>query len=150
VYRYGDPREAMRILQSGKLGFSPTKAQLSFLEARIDPSRSKIEKAVSDARNEYRGRSSGFSPYVQTLAYFGRNEETAEALLTVEPDTVPGVIWVLFRPYFSNLRHDPRFMKIAKRFELIRYWQETSQWPDFCSEPDLPYDCNKEATKVGS
>ena len=87
---------------------------------------------------------------MQTLAYFGRNEEAAKALLTVEPEAEPGVVLALFRPYFSDLRHDPRFMEIARRFELIRYWQETGRWPDFCSEPDLPYDCKKESAKFGS
>ena len=148
MYRYGDPREARRIFQSGKLGFSPTKAQLGFLDARIDPSRSKIEKAVDAARNEYRKGQGGFSEYVQALAYFGRKDEAVEALLTVDPGSFPGVILALFRPYFHDVRHDPRFMEISRRFGLIQYWRETGRWADFCSEPELPYDCEKEAAKL--
>lgn len=148
-YRYGDPGQALRILQSGKLGFSPTRAQISFLQARIEPNRSTIEAALTDARNSFRGGSTGFSEYVQTLAYFGRNEEAAQVLLAVDPATAPGVILAFFRPYFHDLRHDPRFMAIADRFELIQYWRETGRWADYCSEPDLPYLCRKEAAKFG-
>jgi hypothetical protein len=28
---------------------------------------------------------------------------------------------------------------------LWDYWRESGHWPDFCSEPGLPYDCKVEA-----
>jgi tetratricopeptide (TPR) repeat protein len=146
-YRYGDPKEAMRILQSGGLGFTPTAAQKSFLEARIDPSPAKIERAIAEARG---AGEAGFAAYIQTLVYFGRTDDAAEALLSADPRAVPGVIYTLFRPYSRALRHDPRFMAIAKRLELTPYWQETGKWPDFCFEPDLPYDCKKEAARLAA
>ena len=146
-YRYGDPREAMRILQSGQLQFTPTLAQRSFLEARIDASPAKVDEAISDARAGFQN-SGALAQYVNTLAQFGRDDEAAKVLLSVDPRTAPGVVYALFRPILHNLRHDPRFMAIAKRFELIPYWQETGKWPDFCSEPDLPYNCKAEAAKI--
>ena len=149
AYRYGDPREAMEIRRSGKLGFTPSAHRASFLEARLDPSPARIEKAISDARNAYRsGEPGGFSDYVQAHAFFGRHDDARQELLAVDPKSQPGIIWALFRPYFSDLRRDRRFMAIMKRFEVITYWEETGKWPDFCSEPELPYDCKAEAAKL--
>jgi len=48
---------------------------------------------------------------------------------------------------WTNLRHDPRFIDMIAETGLIQYWRET-EWPDFCSEPDLPYDCEREAARV--
>jgi hypothetical protein len=33
---------------------------------------------------------------------------------------------------------------------LVRFWQKTDDWPDFCFEADLPYDCKKEAAKLNA
>jgi len=30
---------------------------------------------------------------------------------------------------------------------LLAYWKKSGKWPDFCSDPDLPYDCRKEGAK---
>lgn len=149
-YRYGDPKEAKRIAESGGLTIAPTAAQKSFLEARIDPSPAKIERAIADARDVYHRQKAGFADYVQALAFFGRKDEAMSALITVDPRDVPGVIWAVFRPYFRDLHRDSRFMVVMKRFEVIPYWQETGIWADFCSEPGLPYDCKKEAARLAA
>jgi len=54
---------------------------------------------------------------------------------------------VLFRPSLHRFRQDPRFMIVAKQLGLIDYWRARRKWPDFCFEPDLPYDCKKEAAR---
>lgn len=54
----------------------------------------------------------------------------------------------LFDPETESLRRDPRFMNLAARFGLVDYWRRTGHWPDFCSEPGLPYDCRQVAAKV--
>jgi hypothetical protein len=46
------------------------------------------------------------------------------------------------------MRRDPRFMPLAARFGLPQYWLASGEWPDFCSEPGLPYDCKAEAGKA--
>ncbi|HEY5458789.1 MAG TPA: TIR domain-containing protein [Sphingomicrobium sp.] len=46
--------------------------------------------------------------------------------------------------------HDPRMMAVAKRLGLLDYWQKTENWPDFCFDPDLRYDCKKEAAKLAA
>jgi hypothetical protein len=33
---------------------------------------------------------------------------------------------------------------------LLDYWRASGKWPDFCFEPDLPYDCKAEAAKLAA
>jgi hypothetical protein len=47
----------------------------------------------------------------------------------------------IFQPAAANLRKDPRFMPLAARLGLTRYWLDTGRWPDYCAAPDLPYAC---------
>ena len=56
----------------------------------------------------------------------------------------------LFLPPTAPLRSDPRFMQVAAKLGLVDYWRSTGQWPDFCSEPGLPYDCRSEAAKIAA
>lgn len=53
-----------------------------------------------------------------------------------------------FEPMGANLRRDPRFMPLMQRAGLIEYWRTSDRWPDFCAEPDLPYDCRAEAARL--
>ena len=53
----------------------------------------------------------------------------------------------LFRPDFQAVRADPRFMSVAAKLGLIRYWRQSGSWPDFCTSDKLPYDCKREAAK---
>jgi hypothetical protein len=54
----------------------------------------------------------------------------------------------LFLSATAPMRRDPRFMPLAARFGLPQYWRASGEWPDFCSEPGLPYDCKAEAAKA--
>jgi TolB-like protein len=56
----------------------------------------------------------------------------------------------LFVSATAPLRRDPRFWPLAARLGLSQYWRTTGHWPDFCSEPGLPYDCKVEAAKVAA
>jgi hypothetical protein len=40
----------------------------------------------------------------------------------------------LFTPITRNVRRDPRFVALAMRLGLIKYWRETGKWPDFCTD----------------
>jgi TolB-like protein len=51
----------------------------------------------------------------------------------------------LFWPNLQDLRRDPRFMALAAQTGLTDYWLASGKWPDFCGEPNWPYDCQKEA-----
>jgi DNA-binding winged helix-turn-helix (wHTH) protein/tetratricopeptide (TPR) repeat protein len=48
------------------------------------------------------------------------------------------------------MRRDPRFMPLAVKLGFAAYWRSTGQWPDFCTSPDLPYDCKAEVEKVAA
>jgi tetratricopeptide (TPR) repeat protein len=52
---------------------------------------------------------------------------------------------VLYYPEMKPVRRDPRFWPLAARLGLADYWLKGGHWPDFCAEPDLPYDCRKAA-----
>jgi len=39
-------------------------------------------------------------------------------------------------------------MRLAKRVGLLDYWEKSGKWPDYCAEPDMPYDCKKETAKL--
>jgi len=54
----------------------------------------------------------------------------------------------LFLAPTTAMRADPRFMPLARKLGFVSYWQATGNWPDFCSEPGLPYDCQVEASKA--
>ena len=54
----------------------------------------------------------------------------------------------LFFQDMAPVRRDRRFMKLAARLGLVDYWRSSGHWPDFCSEPGLPYDCRAEAAKL--
>jgi len=56
----------------------------------------------------------------------------------------------MFQPDFAAVRADPRFMQVAARLGLVRYWRQSGFWPDFCASEKLPYDCKSEAAKYRS
>lgn len=63
----------------------------------------------------------------------------------------PEAWWgIFFEPSAANLRRDPRFMPLMRRVGLIDYWRTTDHWPDFCAEPDLPFDCRAEAARLAA
>ena len=51
----------------------------------------------------------------------------------------------LFAPELREFRRDARFMPLAARLGLVDYWRASNHWPDFCAEPDFPYDCKAAA-----
>jgi TolB-like protein/Tfp pilus assembly protein PilF len=57
-------------------------------------------------------------------------------------------IGFLWGPATLAMRRDIRFMALANRLGLVDYWRTTGHWPDYCSEPGLPYDCKAEAAKL--
>lgn len=104
---------------------------------------------MRDARAMYASDWRWISHTAQTFGEFGKDDELFDILLNWNrPDSVDFVIDVIFRPPLHNFRHDPRFMQVAKRLGLLDYWRSSGKWPDFCSEPDMPYDCKREAAEL--
>jgi hypothetical protein len=57
-------------------------------------------------------------------------------------------VWeALFVPNLAVLRRDPRVPALLAKWGLFDYWRTSNNWPDFCDEPGLPFDCKAEARK---
>lgn len=147
--RFDDPREGLRMLQSDQ--GNPGGALLEkFLQARIDRSPSSIEAAIAQGRVYFKNQPQAISFHAQTLAEFDRTNELLDILMNWRhKDITSFATDVIFRPAFADLHRDPRFMQAAQRLGLLDYWRGSGNWPDFCFDPDLPYDCKAEAAKVG-
>lgn len=148
LYRYGDPRIAEelmpRVLEYSDARLEPYR---KLLAARVDPSPSKVNDAISIWKGMAGGGDSG--RYLLALGQFHKIAETFALLDDARfQRTVDSSL--LFRPEFAAVRADPRFMPIAARMGLVRYWRQTGKWPDFCSTERLQYDCKAEAAKFGS
>jgi len=145
--RYGDPKEGLRIIRSGAApSFLPYE---SYLQARADPSKGNVDRAIADARAHV-GRDAGaIGNLIQALAEFGREDEIYPLIEQQGRDAI-GESYLLFRPAFHRFRQNPRFMIVAKQLGLLQYWSRTARWPDFCFESDLPYDCKKVAAAMAS
>jgi TolB-like protein len=56
----------------------------------------------------------------------------------------------LFWPNLAEFRRDPRFMPLATQIGLVDYWRSSGNWPDFCGDKSLPYDCRGEASRLSA
>jgi tetratricopeptide (TPR) repeat protein len=144
-YRYGDPKAAA-VLMPRALEFSDERLVpfRRIIAARLDPSPAKIDEAIQGwaQQDDRRGR----NQYLLALGLFGRVDEAYRLLM--DPESMAAVDPnILFRPELAKVRADRRFMSVAARLGLVRYWRESGQWPDFCANERLAYDCRTEAAK---
>jgi tetratricopeptide (TPR) repeat protein len=143
-FRFGDPRIGLQIASSRIM----TASQLLFLQARVNPTRENIERLLSYYR-AHRNNITLPSFLMQAFAQFHREDELYEIMLNwPHQEQLAGLEDTWFRPALHQFRRDPRFILLVSRSPLLRYWRANGQWPDFCFEPDLPYDCRKEAAKL--
>jgi tetratricopeptide (TPR) repeat protein len=139
--RYGDASEALRAIRSDpSVGWTGAE---SYLEARIDPSPAKIERAIDDTLRFYRRYPEVISHLAQVYGEFGREKDLLELLLKAPEADVIYVTDVMFRPTLAEFWMDPRSLLFARRAGLLQFWQSSGKWPDFCNARDLPYDCKK-------
>ena len=142
--RFGDPAVALALLKER----APDDPNIKFLAARMAPTPANVDAAIEALYARFR-RDQGIGGLLQALGTFGRIDE---AYRIVEPaETVEGLMAgteILFRPAMRGFRADPRFMVLAARLGLSDYWRQSGKWPDFCADPELPYDCKAEAAKV--
>lgn len=149
-YRYGDPHVAEQLMPR-VLDYSD--AQLmpyrKLVAARIEPSATKVKDVIDTLRAQSQKDPDNGSKQLLALGLFGKFEEVFQLLSDprLQPFVNPSL---LFRPEFAPVRADPRFMSVAARAGLVRYWRETGNWPDFCSSEPLKYDCKTEAAKYGN
>lgn len=146
-YRYGDPRVALQLMpRIGDFTDAEMAPNRNFIAARLDPTPAKIDDAIA-ALNARSGNSQPQrNKILFALADFGRVDQAYQ--LMEDPKFQPFIeMDALFRPDFASVRADPRFMQIAARLGLVRYWRQTGYWPDFCTSEQLRYDCKTEAAK---
>lgn len=148
--RFGDPKVALALLHSGAIETSGTAIHEDFLQARINPTPENIDRAIRHTQAVVSDSPDAAISFIQTLAQFGREDQLVQVLLNWRyMDRVDFVTDVVFRPAFRDLHRDPRFMAVADHLGLLNYWRRSGSWPDFCFDPDLPYDCKKEAAHSG-
>ena len=146
--RYGDPKEALALLQDPTQQGPLQSEQSAFIRARLDPTPENIERSIAEDRKIYQQYPAFIAQIVQTLGQFGRKDEILDILLHYSGGELSGIAAeVLFRPALREVWRDPRSMAAAAHLGLLRYWKISGNWPDFCSDPTLPYDCKKEAAK---
>ena len=145
--RYGDPRAALEMARtSGAVIETP---MLSFLQARINPTKANVDRAIADQMAAYRKDPREPGWVAQAMGAFGRKEDAIRFLLAYPLGANSGdAAEMLFRPHMREIRRDPRFMLIARNFGITDYWIRSGILPDFCFEPDLPYDCRAELDKL--
>lgn len=146
-----DPDEALRMLDNmatAPIQFEPDVAALwrDFLLARQSGDPARIRAAALALRQLIPGRFSR-DGVGAALSYAGEVDAAIEVMTPVM-GLAHYRTHSFWHPPWANLRRDPRFMTLIKEFGLIQYWRETGVWPDFCAEPDLPYDCEAEAARV--
>lgn len=145
-YRYGDPRTALdlvpRFTDASDADMIPIRKVIA---ARLDPTPAKIDDAIAAlkaAGNDPGARNN----LLLALGNFKRVDQIYQLL--DDPQFQPFIEKdALFRPDFAAVREDPRFMQIAARLGLARYWRQTGYWPDFCRSAQLLYNCKTEAAK---
>ena len=145
--RYGDPRVALRMVEEGSSRWGG-EAVIAFLQARLNPTKANIDRAVAAQAKMHRQYPPYVSGLVGTLATFGRNKEALDVLLAYKHPEAAGFNsegW--FRAATRGIRRDPRFIQAMAQVGLLRYWKRSGKWPDFCFDPELPYDCKVEAAK---
>lgn len=145
--RYGDPSVAQRMVEEDSSRWGG-EAVIAFLQARLNPTKANIDRAVAAQAQMHRQYPVYVSGLVGTLATFGRNKEAIDVLLAYKHPEAAGFNsegW--FRAATRGMRRDPRFIQAMAQVGLLRYWKRSGKWPDFCFDPELPYDCKVEAAK---
>jgi hypothetical protein len=147
--RFGDPKIGLQLASEQP---SLTPSQMLFLQARSQPTKENVDKLISFYTTHLNGDPSDWPSLdylMQAFAQFHRENQLYDIVLHWRnPGEFADLEDVWFRPALQEFRRDPRFMQLAARSPLLNYWRSTGKWPDFCSEPDLPYDCKKEAAKL--
>jgi tetratricopeptide (TPR) repeat protein len=146
-FDYGDPRIALQVIRSGDLEGGWARTQ-GFMEARIDPTPVKIERAIENARASYRRDPIHLWLYVEVLGTFHRDADLLSLLMSAPLDQARSITSGTFGPWSGEFWRNPRSLVYARRVGLVQYWRSSGKWPDFCYESNLPYDCKEETAKL--
>lgn len=136
------PAIAMRRLRENTAALGLGNVDVACFEAFLHARQHRDPAAVAKVRRVCR-RVPHTNLLPRMLAYLGDTEGAYRTIGDADIDTYS--TFFLFFPEMREFRRDKRFMAVAARLGLVEYWQTTDRWPDFCAEPDLPYDCRKQA-----
>jgi hypothetical protein len=115
-------------------------------------------QAAADEISAFARRNQSELPLAAALVSFAGDLDEAFALARLQLTGAPSNAsieqpigaagrYFIFMPATRAMRSDIRFMDLARDVGLAEYWRETNHWPDFCSDPTLPYDCMSEARR---
>ena len=148
-----DWKGAFALLDAGPIQITPSLVPptRSCLQAIATPGPALRAKARTDLLG-VAAQPGGFQVALSCLSRMGFVDDAFKLAQSYQPSaTTNGLAsGELFSPQTANLRRDPRFMQLASRIGLTRYWRDTGVWPDFCAEPGLPYDCKAEAARLAA
>jgi TolB-like protein len=147
----GPPAEALALLHDGAQPPAFTQEEIeafeAFLQARASGRPADVERAVTKLRATAERGAIGRADLFKALVALGRVDE-AFTLAAPSPGNLGSSQGWLFEPGMEAAQRSPRFWTLAARIGLIDYWRKRGVWPDFCSEPGLPFDCAAEAARA--
>ena len=118
----------------------------NLIEARTNPNHGDAPGLFSNCRTD--------KEYIIPRA-FGALEKVEDAINAIEfigPQQTLSAdrdfSQFLFNPEMRSVRRDVRFMGIAEKLGLATYWRDSGKLPDFCSDPELQYDCENAITST--
>ncbi len=148
-FRNGDAAVLIRQIDLGKA--FPNSGQntqsgpvRSFLIARARPTRENIDASIA-----FSIRDTHTVISLQNLVALGRVDlayglvDNLQIMALLRENTD-----ILFRASMRPFVLDRRFMALADRLGLVRFWMAGNVWPDFCHDKDLAYDCRLEAQRA--
>jgi DNA-binding winged helix-turn-helix (wHTH) protein/TolB-like protein len=156
----GQDVKALERLQQGPhlrglFGADNTEALTTFLRARVSGDAAGARAAaVAAGRAADAGKVDRRVAYIELATTNQVEAALSQGLRWFTPALAQTEPWdffdstLLFAPATASVRRDPRFMAIPAQFKLADYWRTSGKWPDFCSQPGLPYDCKVEAAKL--
>ena len=146
--RYGNPKE---LIKSERFREANPRLQM-YYRTRADPTAANIDRFMVFLQGLYSRRgltANDIAGHSQAYVELGRENELYNLIFRLPAGEDLGAFaGVMFRPSMREFREDPRFMIVAKRIGLVDYWTKSGTWPDFCFDPDQPYDCKAEAAKL--
>lgn len=146
--RFGDPKE---MVKSERFKESNSRMQL-YYRTRADPTPANVDRLMAFLQELYRRRgltANDIVGHAQSYGEFDRENVLYDLISRVPAGAdLSQLSGVMFRPSLREFRHDLRFITVAKRIGLVDYWTKSGKWPDFCFDPDQPYDCKAEAAKL--
>ncbi|QGN54141.1 winged helix-turn-helix domain-containing protein [Novosphingobium sp. Gsoil 351] len=146
-----DPRRALAEMETieakahGK-GLSPLLRRE--MRWRFDPASRNLASLEQEAESAFAADPTNAWENAATFAHLGLLD-AAFAWMARARRSERDYQWsLLFRPESAALRRDPRFFAAMARIGLADVWRARGQWPDFCSEPGLRYDCRTETARI--